>query len=175
MAGVGSTAGASVLRGAPARGVPCSAAIARSILFLSSMSRLSMWSVGIRSHRITGVIRNQAITTRRHGQRGEVSDLVVRLVASERGLERQTQTILKQQPMYKVTIQATPAGESNWSVVTTGRWTPGQPPQLAEETLPATVVEALFNITPSATDQSRRNQVQHGDTCYAVVFRKLSR
>jgi hypothetical protein len=71
-----------------------------------------------------GVIRNEVITTARIGSR-EFSELVVRLVASERGLERPTQTILKQQPMYKVTIQATPAGESNWSVVTTGRWTPG--------------------------------------------------
>jgi hypothetical protein len=108
------------------------------------------------------------------GPRGK-SDQVARLEASQQGLERPAQTILKQQPMYKVTIQATPAGESNWSVVTTGRWTPGQPPQLAEEILPATVVEALFNITPSATDQSGRNQVQDGDTFYAVVFRKLSK
>lgn len=76
--------------------------------------------------------------------------------------------------MYKVTIQATRAGENNWSVVTTGRWTPGQPPQL-DKILPANVVEALFNITPSATDQSGRNQVQDSDTCYAVVFRRLSK
>jgi hypothetical protein len=77
--------------------------------------------------------------------------------------------------MYKVTIQATPAGTDSWSVVTTGRWTPGEPPELAEEILPANVVEALFNITPSATDQSGRNQVQDGGTFYAVVFRKLSK
>jgi hypothetical protein len=77
--------------------------------------------------------------------------------------------------MYKVTIQATPVGESNWRVVTTGTWTPGQPPRLAEEILPAKVVEVLFKITPSATDQSGRNQMQDGDTSYAVVFRKLSR
>jgi hypothetical protein len=77
--------------------------------------------------------------------------------------------------MYKVTIQATPVGVSNWSVVTTGRWTPGQAPQLAEAILPANVIEALFNITPSATDASGRNQVQDGETCYAVVFRRLSR
>jgi hypothetical protein len=45
--------------------------------------------------------------------------------------------------MYKVTIQATPAGESNWSVVTTGRWTPGKPPQLEDEILSANVVDAV--------------------------------
>jgi len=77
--------------------------------------------------------------------------------------------------MYKVTIQATPVAESNWKVVATGTWAPGQPPQLAEQILPAEVIEALFNVTPSATDQSGRNQVQCGDTFYAVVFRKLSR
>jgi hypothetical protein len=77
--------------------------------------------------------------------------------------------------MYKVTIQATRAVESNWKVVTAGTWTPGEPPQLAGETLPANVVEALFNITPSATDKSGRNQMQDGDTLYAVVFRRLSR
>jgi hypothetical protein len=126
-------------------------------------------------HRSTGLTRHRAISPLADRTPREVSDLVALLEASDRGLERPTQTILKQQPMYKVTIQATPAGESNWSVVTTGRWTPGQPPQLAEEILPATVVEALFNITPSATDQSGRNQVQDGDTFYAVVFRKLSR
>jgi hypothetical protein len=76
--------------------------------------------------------------------------------------------------MYKVTIQATPAGESKWRVVTTGRWTPGQPPQLSNEILPANVVEALFNITPSAMDQSGRNQLQAA-TRASVVFRKLSR
>jgi hypothetical protein len=76
--------------------------------------------------------------------------------------------------MYKVTIQATPAGESNWRVVTTGRWTPGQPPQLEAEILPANVFETLFNITPSATDKSGRNQMQDGDTLYGVVFRRLS-
>jgi hypothetical protein len=50
-----------------------------------------------------------------------------------------------------------------------------QQPQLEGEILPANVVEALFNITPSATDQSGRNQVQDGDTFYAVVFRRLSK
>jgi hypothetical protein len=77
--------------------------------------------------------------------------------------------------MYKVTIQSTPVSETNWKVVATGTWTPGQHPQLAEEFLSAEVVEALFNVTPSATDQSGRNQVQCGDTLYAVVFRRLSR
>jgi hypothetical protein len=77
--------------------------------------------------------------------------------------------------MYKVTIQSTPVGEGNWSVVTTGTWNPGEPPRLADEILPANVVEALFKVTPSATDQSGRNQVQEGDTFYAVVFRRLSR
>jgi hypothetical protein len=77
--------------------------------------------------------------------------------------------------MYKVTIQATPAGQSDWRVVTAGTWTPGQPPQLEDQILPAKVVEALFNITPSAMDESGRNQVQDGDTFYAVVFRRLSR
>jgi hypothetical protein len=77
--------------------------------------------------------------------------------------------------MYKVTIQSTPVGESNWSVVTTGTWNPGEPPQLAGDILPANVVEALFKITPSATDQSGRTQVQDGDTMYGVVFRRLSR
>jgi hypothetical protein len=97
-------------------------------------------------------------------------------MAAERGLERAAHTIIKQQRMhkYKVTIQATPVGENNWSVVTTGMWNPGEPPQL-EEILPANVVKALFNITPSATDESGRNQVQDGDTAYAVVFRRLSR
>jgi hypothetical protein len=76
--------------------------------------------------------------------------------------------------MYKVTIQATPVAESNWKVVATGTWTPGQQPQLDEQILP-TVVEALFNVSPSATDESGRNQVQCGDTFYAVVFRRLSR
>jgi hypothetical protein len=75
--------------------------------------------------------------------------------------------------MYKVTIQSTPVGESNWSVVTTGTWNPGEPPQLADEILSAHIIQALFNVTPSAMDQSRRNQVQDGDMFYAVVFRML--
>jgi hypothetical protein len=77
--------------------------------------------------------------------------------------------------MYKVTIQSTPAKGIDWKVVAAGRWTPGQPPQLAEQTLSAEVLEELFNVTPSATDKSGRNQIQCGDTLYAVVFRKLSR
>ena len=76
--------------------------------------------------------------------------------------------------MYKATIQATLVAESNWRVVASGTWTPGQQPQLAEHILPAEVVEALFNVSPSATVKSGRNQVQFGDTLYAVVFRRLS-
>jgi hypothetical protein len=53
-----------------------------------------------------------------------------------------------------------------------GTWTPGQQPQL-EQTLSAEVVEALFNVTPS--ENSGRNQVQIGDTLYAMVFRRISR
>jgi len=77
--------------------------------------------------------------------------------------------------MYKVTIQATPVNASDWKVVATGTWTPGLRPQLADEILPAEVVEALFNVTPSARDKSGRNQMQCGDTLYAVVFRRLLR
>jgi hypothetical protein len=77
--------------------------------------------------------------------------------------------------MYKVTIQETPVAESNWRVVGSGTWTPGQPPQLGDQILPVEVVEALLNVTPSPTDKSGRNQVQIGDTLYAVVFRRLSR
>jgi hypothetical protein len=57
-------------------------------------------------------------------------------------------------------------------VVGSGTWTPGQQPQL-EQTLSAEVVEALFNVSP--LEKSGRNQVQLGDTSYAVVFRKISR
>jgi hypothetical protein len=74
--------------------------------------------------------------------------------------------------MYKVTIQATPINESNWAVVAAGTWTPGQQPQL-DKTLAAEVLGDLFNVTPSATDKSGRNQIQCGDTLYAVVFRRL--
>jgi hypothetical protein len=77
--------------------------------------------------------------------------------------------------MYKVTVQETPVAESNWRVVASGTWTPGQQPELAEQTLPAEVVETLFNVSPSATVNSGRNQVQFGETLYAVVFRRLSK
>jgi hypothetical protein len=77
--------------------------------------------------------------------------------------------------MYKVTIQARPIKEGDWRVVATGTWTPGKPPQLADEILPPEVIEALFNVTPSLTEKSSRNEVQCGDTLYAVVFRRLSR
>jgi hypothetical protein len=76
--------------------------------------------------------------------------------------------------MYKATIQITPAGESNWRVVATGTWTPEEEPQL-DHVLPVGVIEALFNVTPSTSDDSGRNQVQDGDKLYAVVFRRLSR
>lgn len=76
--------------------------------------------------------------------------------------------------MYKVTIQATPVQAENWKVVAAGTWTPGLPPQL-DNPIPPDVIEALFNVTPSATDRSGRNQVQDKDTTYAVVFRRLSR
>jgi hypothetical protein len=33
----------------------------------------------------------------------------------------------------------------------------------------------LFNVSPSATVKSGRNQVQLGETFYAVVFRRLSK
>ena len=77
--------------------------------------------------------------------------------------------------MYKVTIQSTPAEKIDWKVVASGRWTPGQPPELAEHILPAEVLDALFNVTPLAGDPSGRNQIQSGDTLYAVVFRRLLR
>jgi hypothetical protein len=77
--------------------------------------------------------------------------------------------------MYKVTIQSTPANESDWRVVAAGTWTPGEQPQLEEHILSAEVVEELFNVTLSPTDKSGRNQIQCGDTLYAAVFRRLSR
>jgi len=49
------------------------------------------------------------------------------------------------------------------------------PPEQVEQTLPAKVVETLFNVSPSATDKSGRNQVQCGDIFYVVVFRRLSK
>ena len=77
--------------------------------------------------------------------------------------------------LYKVTIQSTPVGESNWRVVTTGTWTPGTAPQLEAQTLPAQVIEALLNIVPSPMDESGRNEMQDGNTLYSVVYRRLSR
>jgi hypothetical protein len=77
--------------------------------------------------------------------------------------------------MYKVTIQARPIKEGDWRVVASGTWTPGEQPQLADQVLPAEVMETLFNVTPSPTDKSGRNQVECGDMLYAVVFRRLSR
>ena len=78
--------------------------------------------------------------------------------------------------MYKVTVQSTPVVEKPvWRVVASGTWTPGQQPQLDEQTLPAEVIEALFNVSPLATVKSGRNQVQFGETFYAVVFRRLSK
>ena len=77
--------------------------------------------------------------------------------------------------MYKVTVQETPVQESNWRVVASGTWTPGQQPKLEDHILPAEVIETLFNVTPSATAKSGRNQVRYGDTFYAVVFRRLSK
>jgi hypothetical protein len=50
-----------------------------------------------------------------------------------------------------------------------------QQPQLPQNDLSTEVLEALFNVIPSETDKSGRNQVQLGETLYAVVFRRLSR
>ncbi len=77
--------------------------------------------------------------------------------------------------MFKVTIQATAVQENNWHVVATGTWSPGQQPELGDETLPVDVVATLFAVTPAATDRSSRNEVRHGDTAYAVVFRRVKR
>ena len=76
--------------------------------------------------------------------------------------------------MYKITVQSTPINESNWQVVGSGLWTPGQQPQL-DKTLSADVLRELFHVTPPAMAQSSRNQIRCGDTLYAVVFRRLSR
>jgi hypothetical protein len=75
--------------------------------------------------------------------------------------------------MYKVTIQARPVKEGDWKVVASGIWTPGEQPQLGDEILPAEVLETLFNVIPSATDKSGRNEVQCGDMLYAVVLKTL--
>jgi len=77
--------------------------------------------------------------------------------------------------VYKVTVQAAPVNTSDWTVLATGTWTPGQPPQFADQILPPEVLEELFKITPSLTDKSGRNQVQFGDKLYGVVFRRLKR
>ncbi len=77
--------------------------------------------------------------------------------------------------MYKVTIQEAAVKLSDWKVVAAGTWTPGQRPQLDDQIVPAEVLDELFNVTPSATDSSGRNQIQRGDMLYAVVFRRLSR
>jgi hypothetical protein len=77
--------------------------------------------------------------------------------------------------MYKVTIQATSVQRIDWKVVGSGSWNPGQQPQLEDQILSAEVLAGLFSVTPAPTDNSGRNQVQFGDTLYAVVFRKLSR
>jgi hypothetical protein len=78
--------------------------------------------------------------------------------------------------VYKVTIQETPIAEKpDWKVVATGTWALGQKPQLAEHALSTEVIEALFNVSLSGSDESSRNQVQFGDKLYAVVFRRLSK
>ena len=61
--------------------------------------------------------------------------------------------------MYKITIQATPAKGIDWKVVASGTWTPGEPPELADLFLSAEVLKELFNVTPSATEKSGRNQI----------------
>ena len=65
--------------------------------------------------------------------------------------------------------------ENNWRVVAAGTWIPGQRPELENQLLPAAVLATLFNLVPSATDKSGRNEVRCGDTAYAMVFRRLSR
>ncbi len=77
--------------------------------------------------------------------------------------------------MYKVTIQSTPANRVDWQVVAAGTWIPGQPPQLEANTVSAETLAELFNVMPSSAEPSGRNQIQSGDTLYAVVFRRLLR
>jgi hypothetical protein len=95
--------------------------------------------------------------------------------------EQEPEPRMRRQPltnssaMDKVTIQARPIKEGDWRVVATGTWTPGEQPQLGDEILPVEVITALFNITPSPTDKSCRNEIKCGDMLYAVVFRRLSR
>jgi hypothetical protein len=57
--------------------------------------------------------------------------------------------------------------------VASGRWTPGSYQDSPDKPSPTIVLEDLFNVTPPATDQPGRNQMQYGDTLYAVVFRRL--
>ena len=76
--------------------------------------------------------------------------------------------------MYKVTIQEAGVTLSDWKVVASGTWTPGQRPQLDDQIVSSEVLDQLFDVTPSATDRSGRNQIQRGDMLYAVVFRRLS-
>lgn len=76
--------------------------------------------------------------------------------------------------MFKVTIQATPIGVTDWKVVATGTWTPGLAPELDNNLLPE-VTRELFQVTPAATDKSGRNQIESGDKLYAVVYRNLAR
>ena len=77
--------------------------------------------------------------------------------------------------MYKVTIQEASVKLSDWKVVAAGTWTPGQRPQLDDQIVPTDVLDELFNVIPSVTDRSGRNQIQRGDMLYAMVFRRLSR
>jgi hypothetical protein len=77
--------------------------------------------------------------------------------------------------MYKVTIQEASVKLGDWKVVAAGTWTPGQRPQLEDQIVATEVLDELFNVTPSATDRSGRNEIQCGDMLYAVVFRNLSR
>lgn len=77
--------------------------------------------------------------------------------------------------MFKVTIQATPIGVTDWKVVATGTWNPGLPPELDDDLLPAEVTRELFQVAPAPADKSGRNQIQSGDKLYAVVYRNLAR
>ena len=81
----------------------------------------------------------------------DVTNVAV-LEAEELGVRAAQATIIDS--VYKVTLQETPVSESNWRVVASGTWTPGQHPQLQEHMLPAEVVKALFNVIPSATEKS---------------------
>ena len=83
--------------------------------------------------RLTSIPKKPDATYERVG--GSMPDIVAVLVSDS--LRKATAEIcLIDNPMYKVTIQTTPAGESNWRVVTTGTWNQGERPQLADEILP---------------------------------------